>query len=129
MTSATTGFGLSRIGQILVPVADLPRAVEFYRDRLGMRFLFEVPGMAFFDCGGVRLMLGVPEGDAPQQMATVIYYKVDDIRGAYEALVAQGVRFKDEPHLIAKLSTHDLWMTFLTDSEGNIVGLMSEVTR
>jgi methylmalonyl-CoA/ethylmalonyl-CoA epimerase len=128
MTStATAKPGLARIGQILVPVRDLRRAVEFYRDILGMRFLFEVPRMAFFDCGGIRLLLGLPEGDGPAQPATVIYYKVDDIRESYESLRARGVRFKGEPHFVARLTDHDLWMAFLIDSEENLLALMSEV--
>ena len=128
-TAATAHPGLTRIGQILVPVSDLQRAVVFYREALGMKFLFEVPRMAFFDCGGIRMMLGLPEGDGPAQTATVIYYKVDDIRESFEVLTARGVTFKGEPHFIARLPDHDLWMVFLTDSEGNLLALMSEIAH
>lgn len=119
-------FSLERIGQIAVSVKDLPRAVEFYRDRLGMRLLFQVPGMAFFDLGGVRLMLGVPEGIGTPG-ASVIYYRVDDIEAGYRALSDRGVEFIDKPHRIAQMPDHDLWMAFLRDVDGNVLALMSEV--
>ncbi len=126
---ARPAVALSQIGQVAIRVQDLARAVAFYRDTLGMRFLFEVPGLAFFDCGGVRLMLSRPETPEFDHPASVLYYKVADIRGAHDALRGRGVRFEDEPHLIAKMPDHDLWMTFCRDSEGNVLGLMSEVRR
>ena len=125
--AASSGFSITRIGQIYVSVQDLARATRFYRDTLGMTFLFEVPGMAVLDCGGVRLMLATPEGNTDVGRATIIYYQVDDIHGAYETLQGRGVRFEREPHFLAKLASGDLWMTFLKDSEDNTVGLMSEI--
>lgn len=122
-------FGLSQIGQIAVNAKNLDRALAFYRDTLGMRFLFRVPQMAFFDCAGVRLMLGVAEQPEFDRPASVIYYKVDDLAHAYDTLRGRGVAFRDAPHLIAKLADHDLWMAFFDDTEGNMVGLMSEVRR
>ncbi len=120
-------LGLDRIGQIAVTVRDLDRAESFYRDTLGMRFLFQAPGgLAFFDCGGVRLMLGVAEKPEFSHPASVLYYKVDDIDAAYETLTGRGVAFIDEPHLIARLPTHELWMTFFRDSEENVLALMEE---
>ena len=124
---STTEFRLSRINQIYVPVQDLARATRFYRDTLGMTFLFEVPGMAFFDCGGIRLMLGTPEDKSAARPATIIYYRVEDIQEAYATLKARGVHFEREPHFLAKLASGDLWMTFLKDSEDNLLGLQSEV--
>lgn len=129
MTAATTELALTTIGQIAVPVHDLERAVRFYRDTLGMRLLFQVPNLAFFDVGGVRLMLSTPESAEPDQRASVIYYKVPSIQPAFEALRARGVVFEDTPHLIARLDTHDLWMTFFRDSERNLLALMAEVPR
>jgi methylmalonyl-CoA/ethylmalonyl-CoA epimerase len=126
MTTATVA-GPARIGQIRIPVRDLARATRFYRDVLGLRFLFEVPGMAFFDCGGVRLMLGAPEGDAPEGPASILYYVVPDLGAAHEALRARGAAFVDQPHLVARMPDHELWMTFLRDSEENLLALMSEV--
>jgi methylmalonyl-CoA/ethylmalonyl-CoA epimerase len=123
----TTQLELNQIGQIAINVRDLQRSVSFYRDTLGMRFLFQAPGgLAFFDVGGVRLMLGVAEKPEFSHPASILYYKVDDITAAYEALKTRGVTFMDEPHLIAKLPTHELWMTFFRDSEENVLALMEE---
>jgi catechol 2,3-dioxygenase-like lactoylglutathione lyase family enzyme len=127
--SVTDQVALDRIGQIAINVKDLARAVRFYRDTLGMRFLFEVPNLAFFDCGGVRLMLGPAEKPEFDHPASVLYYKVADIDATFAALKGRDVRFIDEPHLIAKMPDHDLWMVFFRDSEGNMLGLMSEVRR
>jgi methylmalonyl-CoA/ethylmalonyl-CoA epimerase len=120
---------LNQIGQIAITVRDLPRAVNFYRDVLGMRHLFDAgPRLSFFDCGGVRLMLDVPTEVEFQRPPSVLYYKVADISAAHGELKQKGVRFIDEPHVIAKLPTHDLWLTFARDSEENLFALMSEVT-
>jgi len=128
--TATLTFGLSRISQIAIPVKDVPRAVAFYRDVLGMKFLFDAPPqLAFFECGGIRLMLSRPEKPEFDHPASVIYYKVPDIRAAHDTLVNRGVRFEGEPHLIAKMPDHDLWMAFFWDVEGNMLALMSEVRR
>ncbi len=118
---------LDRVGQIYVRVSDLEKAIEFYRDSLGMKFLFQVPKMAFFDCGGIRLMLGPPETPEFDHPASIIYYRVDDIHGAYRSLTEQGVTFTGEPHLVAKLPDHELWMVFFEDQDGNTLALMSEV--
>ena len=129
MTTTVERVALDKIGQIAINVKDIGRAVQFYRDTLGMKFLFEVPNLAFFDCGGVRLMLGVAEKPEFDHPGSVLYYKVSDINAAYEALRKRGVSFIDQPHLIAKLADHDLWMVFLKDPEGNTLALMSEVSR
>ena len=94
-----------------------------------MRFLFEVPNLAFFDCGGVRLMLSSAESQEFDHPGSVIYYRVNDINATYESLKKKGVEFIDQPHLIAKLEHHDLWMVFFRDTEGNTLALMSEVER
>jgi methylmalonyl-CoA/ethylmalonyl-CoA epimerase len=123
----TAQLRLAAIGQIAINVRDLERAVAFYRDTLGLRFLFQAPGgLAFFDCGGIRLMLGVAERPELDQPASIIYYKVDDIDAAHQALTDRGVEFIDEPHLVAKLPKHELWMTFFRDSEENVLALMEE---
>jgi catechol 2,3-dioxygenase-like lactoylglutathione lyase family enzyme len=119
-------FGLSTIGQVLVPVSDVGRATAFYRDQLGMRFLFEYPGMAFFDAGGVRLYLAEPEAPEFRGVAT-IYYRVPDLDAAVATLEARGVSFTEKPHLVHRDGTIELWMAFTTDPDGNNVGLMSEV--
>jgi methylmalonyl-CoA/ethylmalonyl-CoA epimerase len=123
----TPQLELTQIGQIAINVSDLQRAVAFYRDTLGMRFLFQAPGgLAFFDVGGIRLMLGVAEKPEFSHPASILYYKVSDIGAAYETLTRCGVTFMDEPHLIAKMPDHELWMTFLRDSEENVLALMEE---
>jgi methylmalonyl-CoA/ethylmalonyl-CoA epimerase len=130
MTATTAGpVGLTRIGQIALNVRDVQRAVAFYRDTLGMQYLFEIPNAAFFQCGGVRLMLGTAETPEHDHPASILYYAVDDLHAAHGALVAQGVAFEREPHLLARMPDHDLWMAFFRDSEENLVGLMSEVPR
>ena len=126
--STTANFGLERIGQIAVPVSDIERAVTFYREILGMRFLFQAPpGLGFFDCAGVRLMLDAPAKAQAQNYSSVIYYQVPDLHAAFETLSARGVSFEAEPHLIAKLPDHDLWMAFFRDPDRNLLALMSEV--
>jgi len=122
-------FGLDRIGQIAVNVKDLERATAFYRDALGMRPLFQAPRLAFFDCGGIRLMLSPPEKPEFDHPGSILYYKVDDIKAAHTALRGRGVPFEGEPHVVAQLPAHDLWMAFCRDSEGNLLALMSEVRR
>lgn len=133
MAAVTDGFCVSRIGQIAMTVGDLPRAVAFYRDVLGMRFLFEAPpAMAFFDCGGVRLMMSLPEqagADPGRQFASIIYYTVDDIQQAARALEARGVLFETAPHIVARLPHADLWMAFLRDPDGHLLAIMSEVPK
>jgi predicted enzyme related to lactoylglutathione lyase len=124
---AKTNFGLSQIGQIAVPVKDLDRAVACYRDQLGMKHLFSVPHLAFFDAGGVRLMLSKPEKPEFDHPSSILYFKVEDIHDAHATLKSRGVHFVDEPHLIAKMDTYDLWMAFFRDSEENVLAIMGEI--
>jgi methylmalonyl-CoA/ethylmalonyl-CoA epimerase len=129
-TPIPIGPTLSQIGQIFVNVKDLDRAIAFYRDVLGMTFLFEAPpSMAFFDCGGIRLMLGVPDRPDLDHPASIIYYKVDDIERVYKTLKARGVHFETKPHLVAPMPVYDLWLADFRDSENNLLALMSEVPR
>ena len=125
---ATETVQLGTIGQIAVNAKDIGRAVRFYRDILGMRLLFEAPPqMAFFDCGGVRLMLGVASEPAFDHPASIIYYRVDDIQTAHRVLSGRGVAFTTAPHRVARLPDHDLWLADFRDPEGNVLALMSEV--
>lgn len=120
----------STIGQASINVHDVEKAVAFYRDTLGLRFLFQAgPAMAFFDCGGLRLMLAVPEKPEFDHPSSVFYFKVDDIRAVAETLQTRGVRFEAPPHLIARMPDHDLWMAFFRDVDNNLLALMSEVKR
>ncbi len=125
--SIATNFDLRLIGQIAITVHDLDKAVTFYREVLGMRFLFKVPNMAFFDCNGVRLMLGIPLSAEHDHPASIIYYKVEDLYAAYAMFSGRGVEFTGKPQLIAKLPDHELWMAFCKDVDGNTLALMSEV--
>jgi methylmalonyl-CoA/ethylmalonyl-CoA epimerase len=117
---------LEKIGQIALTVTDLARAKDFYGNTLGMRFLFDAGTMAFFQCGEIRLLIGLAEKETPRG-GTIVYFKVEDIHTVYETLMAKQVEFVDAPHMIAKMPDHDLWMTFLKDPDGNVLGVMSEV--
>jgi methylmalonyl-CoA/ethylmalonyl-CoA epimerase len=128
MTTATM-VGISRIGQIAINIKDLDRATEFYRDVMGLPLLFSTGKLTFFDCGGVRLMLSAPEKPEFDHPSSIIYFAVPDIKVAYQQMLGVGARFEDEPHLIAKMPDHELWMTFFRDTEGNLLALMSEVKR
>ena len=126
MTTSTDFAGLSQIGQIAVNVQDVERATAFYRDTLGMRFLFAFPGLAFFDCGGVRLMLSRAEDPKLDHPASILYYRVADIEATHQALAARGVRFETGPHLVARMPDHELWLADFYDSEENLLALMAE---
>jgi methylmalonyl-CoA/ethylmalonyl-CoA epimerase len=124
----TSPLGISQIGQIFVTARDLDRAVAFYRDTLGLRLLFQAPPkMAFFDCGGVRLMLGEPEAAESDHPSSILYFKVADIHGAWASLGDGGAELVREPHLVTRMPDHELWIAFFKDSEGNTMALMSEV--
>jgi methylmalonyl-CoA/ethylmalonyl-CoA epimerase len=128
MSIASVGVGISRLGQIQVRAHDVERATAFYQDVLGLKLLFKAPpGLAFFDCGGVRLMIDTPEKPEFDHPSSILYFAVPDIGLAHAQLKQSGVRFEDEPHLIARMPDHDLWMTFFRDSEDNLMALMSEV--
>jgi catechol 2,3-dioxygenase-like lactoylglutathione lyase family enzyme len=123
----TQAHGLSEIGQISLPIQDVKRAIAFYRDMLGMKFLFDIANAAFFDCAGVRLMLSKPETEEFAHTGSIIYYRVKDLQAEYELLSSRGVKFEDKPHLIAHMDDHDLWMAFFRDPDHNLIGLMSEI--
>src|ERR1039458_3461904 len=128
MNTVAVGVGISRIGQIAINAHDVERAAAFYQDTVGLKLLFKAgPGLAFFDCGGVRLMLTLPEKPEFDHSSSILYFAVADIQAASATMKTKGVHFEAEPHLIAKMPDHDLWMVFFRDSEGNLMGLMSEV--
>jgi methylmalonyl-CoA/ethylmalonyl-CoA epimerase len=117
-----------KIGQIALTVADVKRAKDFYLNTLGMRFLFDAGHLTFFQCGDIRLMISQAEKPGPVG-GTILYFKVEDIFAVYAQLRQQGVEFLEEPHLIAKMPDHDLWMAFLRDPDGNVLGVMCEVAQ
>ena len=130
MNATTSGIGISRLGQIAINAQDVERAAAFYAEVLGLTLLFKAPpNLAFFDCGGVRLMLTRPEKPEFDHPGSILYFAVPDIHAAHGKMKESGARFEDEPHLIARLPGHDLWMTFFRDSENNLMGLMSEVPK
>lgn len=126
----TINFGLSAIEQIAINAHDVERATTFYRDKLGMKHLFSVPpNLAFFDCGGIRLMLSLaakPEFDHP---SSIIYFKVEDIQLACATLSERGVQIEESPIFVADMGTYDLWLASFRDSENNLLALMSHVAK
>jgi methylmalonyl-CoA/ethylmalonyl-CoA epimerase len=128
MSESEDNVHLNDIGQIALTVRDLGRAKNFYQNTLGMKFLFDAGTMAFFQCGAVRLMIGLSEESAPVG-GTILYFKVSEIQKVHDALKEQSVEFIQPPHLVARMPDHDLWMAFLKDPEGNTIGLMSEVSK
>jgi catechol 2,3-dioxygenase-like lactoylglutathione lyase family enzyme len=129
MMTAPATLGITRLGQVSINVHDVARATAFYRDKLGLPFLFAAGQLAFFDCNGVRLMLSPPEKPEFDHPGSVLYLVVPDIKAAHRQMLAAGVHFEDEPHFLARMPDHDLWMTFFRDSEQNLLALMSEVPR
>jgi predicted enzyme related to lactoylglutathione lyase len=121
---------LGKIAQIAVIVRDLERATAFYRDKLGIKFLFNAPpSMAFFDCDGIRLMLGTAERPDLEHASSILYFKVDDIDVSYDTLSNRGVSFEGKPALIAPMQAYDLWLAEFRDSEGNVMALMCEKAK
>ena len=116
--------------QVALTVADVERSTAFFRDAVGLTFLFAAPpSLAFFDIGGVRLMLAPPEGEFKAGTGSMLYYKVADIEGAWAAMKGRGVDFIDEPHFIAPMPDHDLWLCAFRDPDGNHMALMCEKRR
>lgn len=120
---------IESIGQVALTVREVDRSVAFYRDAVGLRFLFApAPTLAFFDVGGTRLMLSAPEGDFTPGSSSVLYFEVADIIAEHAAMLTRGVEFVDEPRLIARMPDHDLWMCFFRDPDAHMLALMCERT-
>jgi len=118
------------LGQVALSVSDVARSTAFYREAVGLRFLFAAgPSLAFLDLGNARLMLSAPEGEFTPGSSTVLYLRVADLTGAHAAMRERGVTFVDEPHLVAPMPDHDLWMCFFRDPDGHTLALMSERPR
>lgn len=119
---------IAKIGQLALVFRNIDAATVFYRDTLGLKFLFSAgPRLAFFDCGGTMLMFTAaerPEFDHPNN---VVYFNVADIQAAHVSLLAKGVKFEEAPHLVAKLPAFDLWLASFRDPEHNLLALRSEV--
>ncbi len=118
------------VGQILIPVEDLDRAIGFYRDTLGVPFLFSAPPMmSFFQTANVRLLVGVPETGAARGRSSTVYFRVEDIHAVYRTLIGRGVSFVVEPHVVHRTPTTELWLTEFEDPDGNHLALMSEAPK
>jgi methylmalonyl-CoA/ethylmalonyl-CoA epimerase len=115
---------LVRIAQVALTVRDIEQGIVFYRDALGLTFLFRTPTMAFFDCGGTRILIGTENATA--QAGAFLYFAVDDITAAHKELVDAGVSFDEPPHMVAKLPDREVWLAVFRDPAGTIHHLMSE---
>jgi len=124
MTAERVGV-IHGIGQIAIRVHDVDRAAAFYQEKLGLPELFRAPGMAFFDCDGTRLMLTLPSRADFDHPSSILYFRVSGIHPAAEKLAKRGVDFEREPHKVAEMSDHDLWLAFFRDSEGNLMAISS----
>lgn len=121
---------VSRIRQIAVAVADIERSKAFYRDGVGLKLLFEAPpGLVFFDCDGIWLMLSAGSEEEPARPGSILYFETGDIQAEHEAMRARGVEFIDTPHRIADMGTYELWMTFFRDPDGTALALRAEVAK
>lgn len=118
---------IQKIGQIAIPIKNLERAIEFYKDVLGLPLLFNTENMAFFECNGQRLLLSLPEKDEFANSSSVIYFQVEEIKKSVERLIEKGVSFIDQPHVVAKMGNTETWMVFFNDTEGYTHALMCEV--
>jgi predicted enzyme related to lactoylglutathione lyase len=126
--SPTNANPLSEIGQIALVVSDVAKATTFYRDVLGLKFLFGAgPNLAFFGAGSVRLMLTTPQGHGEAGKNSILYFKVADLPATHAAIVARGATDERAPQLTAKMPDHELWIGFVRDPDANLIGLMSEV--
>ena len=122
-------FHLNQIGQIALPSRDVDRSEAFYEKVLGLRKLYRFGNLCFFDCAGVRLMISPPEGPQEFRPQGCIYFRCADIALAVAELKTRGATFSSEPHLIAKMDDHDLWMAFFTDPDGHTLALMQEAPK
>ena len=122
---------ITGVAQVALVVHDLGRAVAFYRDTLGLKLLFQVPSAAFFDCGGVRVMLALPEASHPEldHPPSILYYRVDDVAATCRTLAARGVRLEGEPHVVGQFEGRDVWLGHYYDMEGNLHAVTAEVPQ
>ncbi|HYK73761.1 MAG TPA: VOC family protein [Pseudoneobacillus sp.] len=121
------GKFIQKVGQIGVPVKNIESAIAFYKEKLGLTLLFNTDRQAFFECNGLRLMLSLPEKEEFSGNSSVIYFQVENLKEKYENLLEKGVTFIDEPHIVGKMGSTEIWMAFFKDTEDNTHALMSEV--
>jgi predicted enzyme related to lactoylglutathione lyase len=120
-------YKVADIGQIAITVSDVSQALVFYRDVLGLEFLFSpAPTLAFLRAGSVRIMLSTPQGAGAIGANSVLYFKVNEIENVFTAIVERGAQLERPPQLAAQMPDHALWIGFVRDPDGNLVGLMEE---
>lgn len=116
------------VSQVMIPVDDFDKGVAFYRDVLGLELLFTAPPrMAFFQCGPVRLLVGVHAGKAEARRGSAVYFQVDDIHAVYQTLLSRNVRFRSEPHVIQRSGGMELLLADFRDPDGNQLALMGQI--
>ena len=117
----TGAVQLSRITSIMLGVRDLPQALAFYKEKLGLTVIMQEPSLALLQCGGV--MLGLSRGHvnlAPHVAgATEVVFGVESVRATYKALSAQGVIFMSEP----RQATPTDWVAHFKDPDGHILSI------
>lgn len=122
-------FTLNRLGQVSLTVDDVDVAEQFYAEILGLRKLYRFGDLVFFDCAGVRLFITKPETEDFSPASSILYFRTPDINSSVQEMAARGVSFINEPHVVAEMEDHDLWMAFFTDPAGNTLALMHEAPK
>ena len=117
---------LTGILQVAITVKEIDRATAFYRDTLGLPVLMTAPNMAFFNCGGVRLYLSSGQSSEHAAGNSFLYFRTPDMSGFLADAKAKNVSIHQEPQIIAHMPDHDLWLMWIKDSEGNLLGIMEE---
>ena len=115
-----------KLGQVAVNVINVERAVSFYKNVIKLSLLFEMDGLAFFQCGDTRLLLSLAEKEEFNHPSSVLYFQVDDLNSEVSRMKGAGATFIDEPHMVAKVGDTEKWMVFFKDTEGNTHALMNE---
>ena len=125
MDAITTNDSYMMLGQVARTVRSVEQSRAWYRDTLGLPELYAFPGLAFFDLGGVRLML-TEEGDGSQE--SILYLRVPDLHSARDELEQRGVKFTHAPHMIHRHEDGtEEWMAFFEDNDGRPLALMTQV--
>jgi catechol 2,3-dioxygenase-like lactoylglutathione lyase family enzyme len=125
--SSAPHAGVTAVAQVAISVTDVPRAIAFYRDVLGLPLLFDVPEqkLAFLQAGGVRLYLDANEMEG-YHSSPLVYWTVADLDVAEAAVAAAGIEIESPPHVVHRTDAMELWMFLVRDPDGNAVGLMQE---
>lgn len=126
---STSSLQIERVYQVSIPVHDISQAVTFYKETLELPVLFQQSNMAILMCGGMQLLLSMPESSEFDHKSSIVYFYVPDIEAACNKLDSRGVTFHGRPHLIAEMNGVQTWMVFFNDPDGNTHALTSEIPR